>query len=193
MYNVILFLHILGVMLMFAAVGITLAGMIGMIFSKETNTLKIWSKVAVKMDEFLPFSVILILVPGVYLVISSWGWQVAWVNISLAALILMSLAGPIINLRRFKDILLTVNAESGAIPSAKLVEKVRDRVLWNSVSIMTMEVLGIIYLMTVKPGILGSLITLVIGAILGLIFSNIFLSKAFKIEFPMEKSNISHY
>ncbi|MDI7744147.1 hypothetical protein QMK38_19230 [Lysinibacillus fusiformis] len=40
---------------MFAAVGITLAGMIGMLFAKETNTLRIWAKVTVKMDEFLPF------------------------------------------------------------------------------------------------------------------------------------------
>jgi hypothetical protein len=193
MYKSFLFLHILGVMVMFAAVGITLTGMIGMVFAKETKILKVWSKVTVKMDEFLPFSVILILAPGLYLVISSWGWKVPWVNISLAALILMSLAGPIINLRRFKEILVTVNAETGDIPSAKLVEKVRDRVLWNTVSIMTMEVLGIIYLMTVKPGILGSLVTLVIGILLGLIISNIFLSKASKTEFSIEKSKTSNY
>lgn len=178
MYGIILFLHILGVMIMFAAVGITLAGMIGMLFAKETNTLKIWAKVTVKMDEFLPFSVILILLPGLYLVITSWGWQVGWINISLVALVLMSLAGPIINLRRFKAILVTVNAETEETPSAMLVEKVRDRLLWNTVSIMVMEVLGIIYMMTVKPGILGSFISLVIGAIFGLIFASIFLSKA---------------
>lgn len=173
MYQTMLFLHILGVLFMFAAVGITITGMFGMLHSQDNKTLKIWASLSVKMDEFLPFSVILILLPSLYLVFSTWGWNIAWVNVSLGALILMSLAGPIINLRRFKGILQIVNAETSEIPSPNLLAKVRDQVLWNSISIMTMEVLGIIYLMTIKPPLIESIVTIIICFVLGILFSKI--------------------
>lgn len=173
MYETMLFLHILGVLFMFAAVGITLTGMIGMLYSKDNKTLKVWSTLAVKMDGFIPLSVFLILLPGLYLVFTSWGWAMAWVNISLGALVFMTLAGPIINLRRLKIILQAVNAESGEKPSENLLSKVRDRVLWNSVSIMTMEVIAISYLMTIKPPLIESLVAIIIFFVLGFVFSKI--------------------
>lgn len=173
MYQLALFLHILGVLFMFAAVGAILISLFGMLSSKDNKTLKIWANLSVKMDEFIPFSVLLILLPGLYLVFSTWGWNIAWVNVSLGAFILMSFAGPIINLRRFKGILQTVNAESSENPSPHLLAKVRDQVLWNSISIMTMEVLGIIYLMTIKPFLIESLVTIGICFVLGIVFSKI--------------------
>lgn len=171
MYQTMLFLHILGVLFMFAAVAVILTGMFGMLHSKDNKVLKIWATLSVKMDEFLPFSVILILLPGLYLVFSTWGWNITCVDVSQGALLLMTLAGPIINLRRFKSILQTVNAETGEVPSSDLLVKVRDQVLWNTVSIMTMEVLGIIYLMTIKPSLIESLVTIVICIVLGFVFS----------------------
>lgn len=175
MYQVMLFVHILGVLFMFAAVGITLTGMIGMLYSKDNQTLKVWATLSVKMDGFLPISVILILLPGLYLVFTSWGWEIAWVNVSLVSLFIMTLAGPIINLRRLKDILQAVNAESNEKPSKILLAKVRNQVLWNSVSIMTMEVIAIIYLMTIKPSLIESLVAIVVFFAFGIVFSKIIL------------------
>jgi hypothetical protein len=180
LYKIVLFLHIFGVVLMFAAVGITISTMLAMLLSKETKTLRIWSAWAVKMDGLLPVSVIFVLLPGLYLVFSTWGWKIAWVNTSLITLLAMTFAGPIINLRRLKAILNLANSESQPTPSSELLAKVRDRVLWNTVSIMCMLLVGIIYLMTVKPGMSGSFVTLGISIILGLIVANILLGSAMK-------------
>lgn len=178
LYKIVLFLHIFGVVLMFAAVGITLSTMTAMLLSKETKTIRIWSSWAVKMDGLLPVSVVFVLVPGLYLVFTAWGWKFAWVNTSLILLLAMTFSGPIINLRRLKAILNLANTEKNASPSLELLRKVRDRFLWNSVSVMCMFLIGIIYLMTVKPGIVGSLVTLAITFILGLIVATILLGKA---------------
>lgn len=178
LYKVVLFLHIFGVVLMFAAVGITLSTMTAMLLSKETKTIRIWSSWAVKMDGLLPVSVVFVLVPGLYLVFTAWGWKFAWVNTSLILLLAMTFAGPIINLRRLKAILNLANTEKNASPSLELLRKVRDRFLWNSVSVMCMFLVGIIYLMTVKPGMAGSFITLAITFILGIIIATILLGKA---------------
>ena len=180
MYQIMLFLHILGVLFMFAAVGITLAGMAGMVSSKDNKSLAIWSRITTKADEFLPFSVILILLPALHLVFTTWGWKVAWVNVSLIALLFMTIAGPIINLKRFKAIKAAVEAETSDTPSNEVLSKVRDMILWRSVSIMSVEVLGIVYLMSVKPKLIESILVIVIAFVIGLILANFSLKKSLK-------------
>ncbi|WP_409300743.1 hypothetical protein [Peribacillus sp. SCS-155] len=180
LYNVMLFFHILGTAVMFIAVGITLTGMIAMLHARNTETLRNWAQVAVKMDGLLPFSVILILLPGLYLAISSWGWGAAWVNISLAVLIAMTIAGPIINLRRLKAILEAANNEKSSTPSTYVLEKVRDTVLWKSVVIMTLLAVALLFLMTMKLDYIGSLVTLAIGVITGIFAANILLKNTSK-------------
>jgi hypothetical protein len=165
---------------MFVAVGITLLSMISMLHSVKTDGIRTWSALAVKLDGLLPFSVILILLPGLYLAISTWGWGNGWVDFSLAALIIMTLMGPIINLRRLKAILNAALAEKNEEPSAELLEKVRNPVLWNSVLIMTMLTVAILFLMTLKLAILGSCLTFAAAIIIGVILAKILLNKVSK-------------
>ncbi|WML60430.1 hypothetical protein [Neobacillus sp. PS2-9] len=180
LYNIVLFIHILGAVIMFVAVAFTLLAMISMLYSTKTEGLRNWAALAVKLDGLLPFSVILILVPGLYLVFTSWGWGNSWVDISLALLLIMTVMGPIINLRRLKSILNGAIDETEVVPSAGLLEKVRDRILWNSVLIMTMLTISILFLMTVKLSMSGSIITIVIAIILGLLAANSLISRATK-------------
>ena len=57
LYSIMLFLHIIGTVIMFIAVGLTITGML---YSKKTETLRVWASLAVKADGLLPFSVIII-------------------------------------------------------------------------------------------------------------------------------------
>lgn len=178
LYSIMLFLHIIGTVAMFIAVGLTITAMIGMLHSKKTETLRVWANLAVKVDGLLPFSVIIIFLPALYLVITTWGWHVAWINISLAALIVMTFMGPAINLRRLKAILKAVETETASTPSTNLVKTVQDRLLWISVITMTALAIAIVFLMTVKLAFIGSLVTFVIAIVLGLIVSALILKTA---------------
>lgn len=144
------------------------------------------------MDGLLPLSVVFVLVPGLYLVFTAWGWKFAWVNTSLILVLAMTFAGPIINLRRLKAILNLANTETSSSPSSELLGKVRDRTLWNSVSVMCMFLVGIIYLMTVKPGLLGSLVALAITFILGLMIATIILGKADRSKVVNKNKSLSN-
>lgn len=170
-----LFLHILGTILIFIAIGLTITAMIAMLYAKKTEALRIWASLAVKADGILPLSVIIIFLPALYLVITTWGWQQAWINASLTVLIVMSLMGPAINLRRLKAILQAANEETASVPSAKLVNTVRDRLLWTSVITMSAFAIAIVFLMTVKLALIGSLITFAIVIVVGLIASTVIL------------------
>ena len=177
LYSIMLFLHIIGTVAMFIAVGLTITAMIGMLYSKKTETLRIWAALAVKVDGLLPFSVILIFLPALYLVITAWGWHVAWINLSIAALIVMLIMGPSINLRRLKAILKAVDAETASTPSAKLISTVQDRLLWISVITMTALSIAIVFLMTVKLAFIGSLVTFAVAIVVGYLSSTMILKK----------------
>jgi hypothetical protein len=147
---------------------------------KKVDAIYYWSAIAVKLDGLLPFSVILILLPGLYLVITNWGWGFAWVNISLIALVAMTFMGPIINLRRLKGILNTAkiaHETNMSAPTSELSDKIRDRVLWNSVSIMTLLAVAIFFIMTVKLELVETLITMAIAIALGFIVSKVLINK----------------
>ncbi|ETP69790.1 hypothetical protein G159_05530 [Planococcus glaciei CHR43] len=177
LYNVVLFLHILGAVIMFMAISILALSMLSLLHAKETKDVKRWSGLAVKTDALFPLSTLIIIVPALYLVFSTWGWGIAWINVSLAALLGTSFLGPIINLRRLKGILAAAEAETDSVPSSDLVRKVRDPVLWNSVSIMSMLVFGILFLMAVKLPLVGSLITMAIALVAGLVLARFMLAK----------------
>lgn len=177
LYNVVLFLHILGAVIMFMAISILALSMLSLLHAKETEDVKRWSGLAVKTDALFPLSTLIIIVPALYLVFSTWGWGIAWINVSLAALLGTSFLGPIINLRRLKGILAAAEAETDSVPSSDLVRKVRDPVLWNSVSVMAMLVFGILFLMAVKLPLVGSLITMAIALVAGLVLARFMLAK----------------
>lgn len=177
LYNVVLFLHILGAVIMFMAISILALSMLSLLHAKETGDVKRWSGLAVKTDALFPLSTLIIIVPALYLVFSTWGWGIAWINVSLAALLGTSFLGPVINLRRLKGILAAAEAETDSVPSSDLVRKVRDPVLWNSVSIMSMLVFGILFLMAVKLPLVGSLITMAIALVAGLVLARFMLAK----------------
>lgn len=178
LYSLGLFFHVLGAVVMFVAVGITLTAMVAMLYADKTESLRLWSALAVKMDVLMPVSVIFVLLPGLYLVFSTWGWDHAWINVSLTLLLLMSVMGPVINLPRLKLILEAANEEAESIPSPQMLEKVRNRTLWTSVMIMTMLLVGILFLMTVKTTLIPSLLTIAAAAAVGFVIANILLAKA---------------
>jgi hypothetical protein len=180
MYKIFFLLHFLGAILMFTAVGVNLLGMIGMVLSKETKVVRLCSTWTVRMGKFLPFSIILLLLSSFYMVFTKWDWELPWIDASLVMLIIITVTSITIDLPRLKAINSVVIEETTSTPSFDLMVKTRDHVLWNSVSIMTMEVAAIIHIMIEKLGIAGSLITLVLALVVGLLYSKIILHLANK-------------
>lgn len=178
LYNLMLFFHIFGTLLMFMGVAIALTALLTILYAKDTQSIRTWAKVAVKSDGLIPISVIFILFPGLYLVFSTWGWGTGWIDLCLATLIAMTIMGPVINLPRLKAILEAANNETNSSPSTALLQTIHNRTLWNSFMIMTMLGFGIVFLMTMKLAMVGSLVTLLISVVLGYVLATIILGKA---------------
>ncbi|MGK7379335.1 hypothetical protein ACSFXN_16000 [Planococcus sp. 1R117A] len=185
LYNIVLFFHILGAVLIFMAIGLLFTAMISMLHAKDVKGIRQWSSLAIKLDILFPISTILTLASAFYLVFSAWGWGYAWINVSVAALIGNSILGILFNLMRLKGIGEAANRETENVPSSALLNKVRDRILWTAISIMTLVTIGILFLMVMKLETAGSLMAMGIAVAAGFLLAK-FILRTVKNETPKD-------
>jgi hypothetical protein len=172
-YHLALFAHIIGVVGLFMCIGIELACVVSMRRARTVEFVRAWVAPEAPLEKIFPLVTLLILVAGLYMTFADWGWQVPWIDISLVLLIAASALGPAVNGRRLKAIHRAADAAgSGPIPPA-LRQLINDPVLWTSVVTITASAIAIIFLMTIKPGLLGSLVTTVACLALGFVIAQI--------------------
>jgi hypothetical protein len=145
-YQVVLFVHILGVLGLFMALAVELASMLGARRAHTIEAVRVWSSARGPLAIMFPVTSLLILCAGLAMTLDVWGWGHAWIDLSLALLILLSVMGARVNGTHAKRI-----AERAAALGA----------------------LGIVFLMVEKPGWLGSVVTLVIGLLVGVILAQV--------------------
>jgi len=114
-------------------------------------------------------SMLTILVSGFYLSAVAWG-SVAWIIAALGALILIIVLTIVLTRPRIVSIGRALPAEKGPMSPA-LRQLVNHPLLWVSIQTRVAITLGIVFLMTVKPGLSGSLLTIGVATGLGLALS----------------------
>lgn len=170
LYKIVLFAHIIGALSLFVGVAGIVVGIYGMRKAKTVKQFREWSWLASTTDKAMPFIALLIVVPGVYMVFTVWGWHTAWANVALGTFIVLIASGIVFigpRLALFKKAVL--DAEQDALVSPELRVHVLNPFLWTVVSIFITVIVSIVFLMVVKPGLVGSLATVGIAIIIGFI------------------------
>jgi hypothetical protein len=168
-YTVALFLHIVGALGLFVALGLEWASMSYLRRAATVEQVREWLSVFNAQRRINPISWLAILIPGFYMAATAWR-ATAWIPIALGSVVLLVVLAVALTGRRMAPIGQSVAAESGPISSA-LRQRLDDPLLWASLRIRTAIALGIIFLMTVKPNLLGSLLAIGVASVLGLVFS----------------------
>lgn len=166
-YKIALFIHVVSVLALFAAIGLELTELAALRRALTVEHVRAWARETAFVGRVFPLSAVVILATGIYMVAASWGANAAWAAVSLLALVILGALGGAINGKRMEAIHEAAEAApAGAVPAA-LRRQIADPVLRTSVQTMTAVALGIVYLMTIKPGWLGSVLTLLVAAGLG--------------------------
>jgi hypothetical protein len=107
--------------------------------------------------------------------VTTWGWRTPWIDVSLAALILLFAPAGAMNSHRLKAIQMAAEASAptGTIP-AELQRQITHLLLWTMVQTSGITLLGVVFLMTTKPDLVGSLITLAAALALGVGSARVF-------------------
>ncbi len=159
-YAIALFLHIVGALGLFVALGLEWTSLLLLRRATTSEQVRERMRLASGVRGVSGAALATLLVSGVYLTATVWG-GVAWIGVALGAMVLMAVLGVALSGPRLAAIGRAV--EHGSLAP------VPDPLLWVSMQTRVAVALGIVFLMTVKPDLNGSLLTIAVAAVLGLI------------------------
>ena len=180
-YTIVLFLHVTGVIGYFISMGIWLFGLAALRRAQRGEQVRALVRLIQGAGPFSGISVLLILVTGLYMAATAWGLLTGWILVALISLILIAPLGTVfIEPRRRVINRLAQEAPDGPLPQS-LERSTHDPILLTALQTVTILLLGIVFLMTNKPSLVGSIITMAVALVLGLA-SGILASRATRIQ-----------
>ncbi len=166
LYAIALFLHILAALGIFSGLALEWTSTMYLLRSSSMDSFREWLGVSGLPQRLGPVSMVVILLTGFYMMATTWGW-VAWIIVTLAALVLMALLGGILTGRTMRVVGgLVGQGGEGALQAVH--QQLMDLPIWLSLFTRTAILMEVIFLMTIKPGWTGSLISLVAAILLGI-------------------------
>ncbi len=164
-YSLILFLHVVGAFGILVSFGLEWFGL----DSLQRSCTAELARASLKGFSVSAWiggpSLLIVLLSGIYMWETAWRGT-AWTVIGLISLVVVGVIGAILTGRRVEVLGKALSEGAGSEPDVH--QLVSMPVLWASLQVRTLMVLGIAFLMTIKPGVAGSVITMIIAALFGL-------------------------
>ena|SRR5579859_3399843 len=170
-YSIALFFHIVGVLGYFVALGLEWTSLHRLRQATTTAQAREWIRISSGLFRLGGASMALILVAGLYMMAvgkigAAWLIVAFWAFVVLAVLA-AALSGPrMAGIRRAVTAVTAGVAENGPV-APTLSRLVQNPLLWISIQTRVALALSIVFLMTVKPDLGGALLTVSVGAVLG--------------------------
>jgi uncharacterized membrane protein len=171
LYTLALFAHLIGVLTLF--IGTALQWLITLRLRRAQTVTQVreWSSLVGGVGRLGPVSGVLVIGAGIYMMVTTWSLTTPWIMVSLGAMALMMVFGMVISARQLRAIrraATTSEAPTDSI-SPELRRQTHNPVLWVSTQLAASTALGIVFMMTIKPNLGGSIWTLVAALALGTI------------------------
>lgn len=170
-YEIALFIHLAGVIAMFAAVALAFGGLLVAQRAQETNIVRSWISVGAVADKTIAVSALVVLVSAIYMVNKLWNWDDGWIVVSLVVFAVQFVLGPTVDGRRMDAIQKLAAAEPDGPVSPALTAKLNDPILNTSMRTLTLVMFGVVYLMVMRPGLGDSIRDIAISIVIGLVIS----------------------
>jgi uncharacterized membrane protein len=172
-YNLALFIHLLGVIALFIAIGLVQRGGVNVRTAESVQQARTWLGLLRTTRTMFPSSGVVILLAGLYMAGDAWEFSDPWIVVSIVALVLMLAVGGAVIGRRFQAMgQAAATAPDGPV-AGHLKTLIEDPLPWVLVYMNTGIGLGILWLMTNKPDWAASILIVVglgaLGAVLGMV------------------------
>lgn len=168
MYGVVLFVHLCALLAAISAGALSHMSEARMRAADTTAALRPWANLLGGLGKVFPIALLILLVSGAYLVHDAWSWSAGWVGASLVGVGVLFASG--VGLVRMRGLALRralMSAGDGPLPPE--VRRLVGRHPASFASWMnTGLAVGIVFAMSAKPALAGSVAALMIGAAAGL-------------------------
>jgi uncharacterized membrane protein len=171
-YTLVLFFHIIGAIGYFLSIGIWLLILVGLRQAQRVDQVRVLIHLNNLSAPFGAGSAVMLLITGLYLALTAWSLLTGWILVALISLLLIVPTTAVLVAPRRNALVkqLAREASEGALSEA-LKQRTHDPVLLTLVQTVAALLLGIVFLMTTKPDLAGSLIVMAIALLLGLLAS----------------------
>ncbi len=170
LYNVALFLHVLGATGYSVATFISPLGLRSLRRAQRVEQARALLNLLEATGPISGISLLIVLVTGVYMASTAWGWRTPWIDVALVSFLLLLPTGAVMGIRRHALAVQANQMPDGPLPDS-LRCGIRDPLLGASTIMLLGLLLGIFFLMTVKPALVGSLIVMGISVVVSLVLS----------------------
>jgi hypothetical protein len=172
LYSLILFCHVVAALGLFATLTIEVVSLFHLRQASDMAEVRRWIDPIPGLPFIAIASILLVFVSGIYLAARMSAFDTAWPRVTIGALLLIAPFGALTGKRI--GAIRTVSAQ-GKARNSELIKRVQDPFLNISLGIRLAVFLGILLLMTAKPGlwqsieivatsvVLGSLLSVVVG------------------------------
>jgi hypothetical protein len=167
LYSVLLYVHVLGAMGYVSGTIFSLLGLFALRNARRVEQARSILGLVERSGQVSGISLLILLVAGLLMTITTWGWQTGWIDVTLGTLVLLFGSGALMGIRRHRITVLIKDMPDGPIPG-DIEQMMYDPWMGMGIYLLVTLLLGIIFLMTVKPGLSGSLLVIGISILLGL-------------------------
>jgi hypothetical protein len=164
-YSIALFLHLVGVLTLFAGIGLEQTGLRQLRNASSLAQVREWMLVLRRLRRSDGPAALLILVSGGYMAVHGAGHH-AWVAAGIVGMVLMAVLGAGVGRPRFIAIGKALPPMDGAITST-LRERLQDPVLRASAATRAALGLAVVFDMVVKPAAVGAVIVFIVALAIG--------------------------
>ena len=169
-YHYVLYVHLLSVFVGLGAASVLLACLLQLRTARTVEQAAPWGMLAGKVGKFFPIAILGLFGSGLYLATEStfpWSMSTGWVDVGIAVLVLLFLQGAGIAERTGHKLGAALQANGPGPLGPEARRMALHPGLWVVEFSNIGMVLGVVWNMTQKPGLGGSLASVLIGYAVG--------------------------
>jgi hypothetical protein len=161
-YHVALYIHFLSLLIGIGAASVLTVCAFQLRAARTLADAGPWGRVAAKVGRVFPIAILGLFGSGAYMTSDLWTWDTGWIEVGIAALVVLAIQGPVVAERSGKKVAQALMANGPGELRGDALRKTRYLPLWWAEMSAIGLVLGIIWNMTTKAG-LGSSIAAAVG------------------------------
>lgn len=163
-YNVALFVHVLGVVALFVAIGMQQWGGAQVRGAATLEHLRLWLRLVNRSQSLYGPAIAGLLLGGLFMAGKAWSFTTPWIVVALVGLAAMIVLGILLVGRRFAAIEAAAKASGHGPVPADVARLITRPGAWAWMYALNGIAIGILWLMTNKPGWAASLAVVVVVA-----------------------------
>ena len=165
-YSIALFLHIVGAVGIFVALGLEWTGLWQIRSATTPQQVGGWMRILKSVRKFGFASMLTTVITGIYMMLTAWGGE-SWIIVTVGSLVLMIALAQVVTAPRMMAIGRALATEKAPL-SQTFHSLANNPLLWISIQTRVAIALGIVFLKITKPELGGSLLTIGIAIVLGI-------------------------